>query len=136
MQYLERARLGALDGIRPPFFDYELAISEIKRVLTGHPFNEDGESVLWNDFKGKVRDLSVKGVIEESEVNDFLVQAQNALLRQMLPAYEEILKWLIDDLKKASSVAQGAWALPDGEAYYQHRLEKMTTTELTRARNS
>jgi uncharacterized protein (DUF885 family) len=131
MQYLERARLGALDGIRPPFFDYELAISEIKRVLTGHPFNEDGESVLWNDFKGKVRDLSVKGVIEESEVNDFLVQAQNALLRQMLPAYEEILKWLIDDLKKASSVAQGAWALPDGEAYYQHRLEKMTTTELT-----
>ena len=51
MQYLERARLGALDGIRPPFFDYELAISEIKRVLTGHPFNEDGESVLWKDFK-------------------------------------------------------------------------------------
>ena len=106
MQYLERARLGALDGIRAPFFDYELAISEIKRVLTGYPFNEDGESVLWNDFKEKVQDLRVKELLEESEVNDFLVQAQNAMLHQMLPAYEEILEWLVDDLGKTSNVAR------------------------------
>lgn len=131
LQYLERAKLAALDGIRAPFFDYELAISEIERVLTGHPFNEDGESVLWSDLKDKVRDLSDKGVIEDSEADDFLVQAQNEMLEQLLPAYREILEWLVADVEKASSVAQGAWALPDGDAYYQHRLQQMTTTELT-----
>lgn len=131
LQYLERAKLAALDGIRAPFFDYELAISEIKRVLTGHPFDDVGESVLWSDLKDKVRDLSDKGVIEDTEADDFLVQAQNEMLEQLLPAYREILEWLVADVEKASSVAQGAWALPDGDAYYQHRLQQMTTTELT-----
>ena len=131
LQYLERAKLAATDGIRPPIFDYRLAISEIQRVLKGYPFDTDGESVLWMDVKEKVRGLSESGVIEEKEADDFLVQAQNEMLEQLLPAYREILEWLIADLEKASSVAQGAWALPDGEAYYQHRLQQMTTTELT-----
>lgn len=130
-QYLERAKLAALDGIRAPFFDYELAISEIKRVLTGHPFDGDGESVLWSDIKDKFRGLSDDLLIEEGEVDDLLVQAQDAMLREMLPAYNEVLEWLVADLEKASGVAEGAWALPDGAAYYQHRLQQMTTTELT-----
>ena len=49
----------------------------------------------------------------------------------MQPAYAQISAWLTADLANVSDIAQGSWSLPDGEAYYQMRLERMTTLPLT-----
>lgn len=131
LQYLERTKLAAADGIRAPFFDYRQAISEIARITTGEPFTDEGSSALWDDVTAKFTALADAGEIDQARLDDALTEARAAVLESMLPAYEEVSAWLSADLVNVSEVAQGAWSLPDGEAYYQQRLERMTTLPLT-----
>ena len=42
-----------------------------------------------------------------------------------------VLAWLEADKENSSAEAQGVWALPNGEAYYNYRLAQMTTLDLT-----
>ena len=61
LQYLSRAQLAAEDGIRPPYFDYQQALSEIERITTGEPFNDSGSSALWDDISDKFSALVAAG---------------------------------------------------------------------------
>ncbi|PCJ24988.1 MAG: DUF885 domain-containing protein [SAR86 cluster bacterium] len=131
LQYLERAKLAAADGIRAPFFDYQQAISEIERVTSGAPFSEDGDSDIWSDIIAKINTLREAGEINEQMAAQLQQQSQQALLNQFKPAYDEILAWLQVDKTNVSDQAEGAWALPNGEEYYQSRLAVMTTLPLT-----
>ena len=131
LQYLERTKLAAADGIRAPFFDYRQALSEIERITTGLPFNAMGESALWQDITQKFTALAEAGIVSDTQADALLEEASEAIVINMLPAYREISAWLEADLANVSEVAQGAWSLPDGEAYYQERLERMTTLPLS-----
>lgn len=131
LQYLERAKLAAADGIRPPFFDYQQAISEIGRVTTGAPFSAASSSDIWADITDKVAGLQRTTIIDRPQADDLLEQARDALLGSFKSAYDEILAWLEEDLVNVSDVAEGAWSLPNGEEYYNTRLATMTTLALT-----
>ena len=131
LQYLERTQRAAEDGIRAPFFDYRQALSEIERITTGLPFNAMGESALWQDITRKFNALAASGAVSQARADALLEEASEAIVINMLPAYREISAWLEADLANVSEVAQGAWSLPDGEAYYQQRLERMTTLPLS-----
>jgi uncharacterized protein (DUF885 family) len=48
-QLLERARLGARDGVRPPIFACEGVLQQSRAIITGVPFGGEGESPLWSD---------------------------------------------------------------------------------------
>ena len=141
-QYLQRAQAAAADGIRAPYFDYERAISEIGRVTAGAPFADNGaegsdngdavdDSDLWRDINGKLDGLVAAEVITEEVAADYREQARRALLTVLQPAYAEISDWLAQDMTNLPPEAQGAWSLPDGEAYYQNRLTTMTTLPLS-----
>lgn len=130
-QYLERAQLAAAEGIRAPHFDYDLAMSEIRRVMNGAPFTDSGESALWTDINGKIAALQEQETIDAAQASAFNAEAQAALLNSLRPALDEILDWLEVDRANVSRIAQGAWALPDGDAYYAARLQTMTTLPMT-----
>lgn len=130
-QYLERAQLAAADGIRAPYFDYELAISEIQRLTTGAPFSTNGDSALWADITAKISALQEAGMIDSSEASELTNQARAALLENFAPALNAISNWLQTDRVNVPDIAQGAWALPNGEAFYAARLQTMTTLPLT-----
>jgi len=131
LQYLTRTQLAAQDGVRAPFFDYQQALSEIERITSGEPFDSMGSSALWDDVITKFNALVAAGTIDQTRADALLEQARTAILDTMQPAYEQISAWLAADLENVSDRAQGAWSLPDGEAYYQQRLERMTTLPLT-----
>lgn len=131
LQYLQRTQRAAQDGIRAPFFDYQQAISEIARITRGLPFDAMGDSALWVDVNTKFTALAERGVITPERADAALAQARDAMVLNMLPAYREISAWLSDDLENVSAVAQGVWSLPDGDAYYQQRLARMTTLPLS-----
>lgn len=131
LQYLERTKLAAADGIRAPFFDYHQALSEIERITRGLPFDAMGESALWQDVNSKFFALVDSGAIDAARAQALVDEARDAMVLNMLPAYREISAWLSDDLANVSEAAQGAWSLPDGEAYYQQRLARMTTLPLS-----
>lgn len=131
VQYLERAKLSAADGIRAPFFDYDRAIAETRRVLTGAPFEGDGNSALWADINEEIESLLKRSIINEQEAQRLKGEAESALLEYLKPGYEEVLAWLETDRVNASENAQGASALPNGEQYYDARLQTMTTLPMS-----
>lgn len=131
LQYLEHAKLSAAMNIRAPYFDYEIAISQIGRVVTGAPFGGEGVSALWADITGKIDNLKVSGQINDKQAAELVEETRMAMVAQLKPAYDEILAWLRADMANVAEIAEGAWSLPDGEAFYDYRLSYMTTLPLT-----
>ena len=58
-------------------------------------------------------------------------EAREVLSGEVMMAYEKVLAWLESDKPNAPAEPVGAWALPDGENYYNQRLRLMTTVDLT-----
>ena len=131
---LDRSRQQAADGIRQPRFNYEFALTEIDRVTSGVPFNTDDgspNSPIWVDLQGKVDALVESSVLNSEAAQEYLTQAREILSGEVLGAYDEVRAWLEQDIANSSDEPQGVWALPDGENYYNQRLARMTTLELT-----
>ncbi len=129
--YLLRARESAARGIRAPYFDYEIAISQIHRVTTGEPFSDVGTSALWADITKKIAALGTAEKISAAQKDELNHAARAALLETVQPAYQRIVAWLEADSINVPRQASGVWALPDGGEFYQHSLLSRTTLPLT-----
>ncbi|MEH6637273.1 MAG: DUF885 family protein, partial [Halioglobus sp.] len=127
-QLLVRAQLAAEEGIRPPRFAYETVIKESIKLTEGTPFVKDAavDSPLWADAKGKIAKLEDNKLINAAGAAALRDKAATALRTKLLPAYQELVTWLRVDLALTDAEPQGAYALPDGPAYYQYRLEYNT----------
>lgn len=132
-QHLANAKAAAERGIRPPLFVYDFVINGSANVIDGYPFEgvgPDRPSPLYGDFSNKVDALVTNETITEDEADALKFEARGALLDHVYPTYFEVISWVSDDQANANT-EDGAWKLPDGEAYYRDRLAQMTTTEMT-----
>ena len=130
-QNLENARIALADGIQPPAFVYKYVLSDAQGVITGAPFDESGkDSPLMGDFRKKVAGLVDAGTVSQEEADELLDEATDALTNSVGPAYEAAIAELGEQAKTAST-DDGAWKLPDGDAYYASRLANYTTTDMT-----
>jgi uncharacterized protein (DUF885 family) len=131
-QLLERAKLQAEMGIRPPKFAYETVIKEAKGLISGQPFDDGGdESPLYKDALGKIKSLEENDKIESQRADELREETKSALREDFKPKYEEMIAWLESELPKLEEKPTGVSRHPRGEAYYQHRLRASTTTDLT-----
>lgn len=133
-ELLERSKQASAAGIRQPRFAYDFALIEIERVTAGVPFNTSDDSPnspLWIDLQTKIQTLVDDEVLNADLAQTYLSEAQNILSTQVLTAYADVAQWLEEDREFSTEESQGAWALPDGENYYNQRLKLMTTLELS-----
>lgn len=133
-ELLDRSKQASTAGIRQPRFAYDAALSEIQRVTAGVPFtasDDSPNSPLWIDLQTKIQALVERDVLSADLAQNYLTQAQNILSNEVLAAYADVAQWLEGDKELATPQSQGAWALPDGENYYNHRLKLMTTLDLS-----
>lgn len=131
-QLLVRAKSNAEFGTRPPYFSYEEVIVQSRSLIAGRPFAEsEQDAPLFADAKSKIQGLLDKSLISEEQASDFLSAAQAALLNDFEPAYANLIAWLQEDKYNASNPAKGVSALPDGERFYQAKLDISTTTQMT-----
>ncbi len=132
-QLMDRVHQSADAGIRAPYFAYEGVIEQSKNVISGKPFNPDAEfdAPLMSDIKSKLDALVESGKLQSEQANSMLRQAEQALLTSVQPAYQQVIDWFEQDRKNISSEAQGASALPDGEAYYAAQLVSSTTVDMS-----
>ena len=130
-QLLERAKLGAEGGVRPPKFAYEGVLQQARALVTGEPFGGEGEAPLWSDANTKIEALQKDGKIDEAKANELRDRAREALLKSFKPAYDRLIAWVESDLPNSSAEAEGVGALPNGIAYYDERLAFATTTDMT-----
>jgi len=130
-QLIALSKKNASKGVRPPYFAFESVINESEKIITGAPFDKTADSAIWADVQAKAGALVKQGKITQAQADDLVSNAKQALQDDFEPAYERLIAWQKEDQKNASNVAQGASALPNGEAYYNERLANQTTTTLS-----
>ncbi|QKX17805.1 DUF885 family protein [Microbulbifer sp. YPW1] len=125
-QLIENLKERADKGVIVPKFVFPYVISDGKNLITGAPYDDGKDSTLFADFKGKVDKLS----ISDEQKSELIEQAKTAMLESVKPAYEKLIGYL-GELEKKATTDDGAWKLPDGDEFYQHRLNVYTTTDMT-----
>ncbi|WP_231759933.1 DUF885 domain-containing protein [Microbulbifer elongatus] len=125
-QLVENLKERADKGVVVPKFVFPYVISDGKNLITGAPYDDGKDSTLYADFKGKVDKLE----ISDEEKSALIEQAKTAMLESVKPAYENLIDYL-GELEKKATTDDGAWKLPDGDDFYQHRLNVYTTTDMT-----
>jgi uncharacterized protein (DUF885 family) len=130
-QLLERAQLAADAGVRPPRFAYEGVLEQARAVVTGAPFEGDGDAPLWADANTKIDSLLEAGKIDAPRAEALRAATATALTERFKPPYDALIAWVEADFPNADEIATGVWKLPDGPAYYEQRLAASTTTEMT-----
>ena len=125
-QLIENLQARADKGVIVPKFVFPYVISDGKNLITGAPYDDGKDSTLFADFKGKVDKLEISA----EEKAALIEQAKTTMLESVKPAYEKLISYL-GELEKKATTDDGAWKLPDGDEFYQHRLNVYTTTDMT-----
>ncbi|NNM13842.1 MAG: DUF885 domain-containing protein [Gammaproteobacteria bacterium] len=114
-------------GIMAPKFVYPYVVSDSKNIITGKPFDEsENDSTLLADFKKKIAGLE----LDQAEAEALINKATAALTDSVKPAYEKLIA-KTQELEAKATTDDGAWKLPDGEAFYNMALARTTTTSKT-----
>ena len=115
-------------NIIPPKFVFPYVISDCKNILAGEPF-EKGKpaNALLEDFTKKINGVKE---IDEATKKELIDKAKDALLASVKPAYEKLMTYW-NELEKKATTDDGAWKLPDGDAFYDAALKQTTTTKMT-----
>jgi uncharacterized protein (DUF885 family) len=130
-QLLERAKLGAEEGVRPPRFAYEGVLEQSQGLVRGAPFDGEGEAPLWADAKSKIDALLKSGKIDDAKAGELREATRQALRESFKPAYDALISWVESDMPNTDAEANGVGALPRGLEYYDQRLAFATTTDMT-----
>lgn len=126
-QVIDQMELRENLGVFPPKWAYDQMIEASQNVISGIPFDtSDKPSTLWKDFSDKVDALN----LSESEAESLKGEAKAALLTSVKPAYEKLIAAFAHQ-QTVSPEGDGVWRLPDGDKWYQNRLNWFTTTDLT-----
>ncbi len=116
----------AAEGVVSPRFVFEPSIENTRAVITGAPFDNGADNPVWADFQKKVAALDA----DQATKDRLLASARAALTGPYKRGFDTVLTALAEVQPLADSDA-GVWRLPNGEAYYNARLQLSTTTDLT-----
>ncbi len=130
-ELIERAKVSAEKGVRPPRFAYEGVLKQANSIIDGVPFTESGDAPLWADAARKLDALMADEKIDADRKEALLAATRDALQNEFGPAYRRLIAFVEAELPKTDAEAKGVGALPDGKAYYDYRLRVSTTTDMT-----
>jgi len=126
-QVIDQMKIREEAGVFPPAWAYDQMIDASRNVITGAPFDSsETPSTIWEDFQNKVESLE----IPDAEKTTLLGEAKAALVTSVMPAYEKFIEELAHQ-REVTPEGDGVWRLPDGDKWYQNRLNWFTTTDLT-----
>lgn len=123
-----RARAAA--GVISPAFVFEPTLANTAAIIAGAPFDDAADNPVWADFQRKVGALEADSATKER----LLAEGRAALTGPWRRGYEGVLAALTEVGAQAAAMpdnAGGVWRLPEGEAFYNARLQLSTTTDLT-----
>jgi uncharacterized protein (DUF885 family) len=110
-------------GVVPPRFVIERVLAEM------HAFagNAAVDNPLYKHFVAKVAALDGLTAADREALD---ARCAEAIEVSVLPAYRKLIAFFERQLPR-STTDDGAWKLPDGDAYYAYRLRSETTTKMT-----
>jgi uncharacterized protein (DUF885 family) len=116
----------AAKGVVSPRFVFEPSIDNTRAVIAGAPFDGGADNPVWADFQKKIAALDA----DQATKDRLLASAREALTGPYKRGFDTVLTAL-DQVQTQADSDAGVWRLPQGEAYYNARLQLSTTTDLT-----
>ncbi|PWG03081.1 DUF885 domain-containing protein [Sphingosinicella humi] len=113
-------------GILPPKLNFDPVRADARKVLTGAPFDNGPDNSILADFREKVAKLDASDDVKAKLVAD----ATAALTGPFRRGYDALFA-VLDEIEPQATDNDGAWSLPDGDAYYADQLRFFTTTDLS-----
>ncbi|MFN7127723.1 MAG: DUF885 domain-containing protein [Brevundimonas sp.] len=125
-QVADELRQRAAAGVVSPRFVFAPSIANTRNLISGAPFDDGADNPVWADFNKKVSALEA----DQATKDRLLSEGRAALIGPYKAGFETVLTALAEVQPLADSDA-GVWRLPQGEPYYNARLQLSTTTDLT-----
>ncbi|MDO6639216.1 MULTISPECIES: DUF885 domain-containing protein [unclassified Shewanella] len=126
-QVIDALKIRADKNIIAPKFVFPYVISDSENIIKGAPFTDtEVKSTLWGDINRKIEKLD----ITQAQKDELLAAAKTALIKSVKPGYDNLISYLHELEAKADS-RDGVWKLPLGEDFYNTRLNRITTTDMS-----
>jgi uncharacterized protein (DUF885 family) len=124
-QTIESLKLRESKGILPPKFTVEKVLEQM-RGFAGKPVRENPLYTTFAEKLDKIPATELDALAREK----LLVEVEGAIEKTVYPAYARLIAYFVELQPKAQS-NDGAWRLPDGDAFYAQQVKMHTTTEMT-----
>jgi uncharacterized protein (DUF885 family) len=117
-------------GNIPPDFIVTLTINRLKDDLNGADTvaaARPATLALYATFRDR---LETVPELSNDEQQTYLDEALRLVSESFVPAWVSLIEHM-QSIRPMAGSDPGLWRLPDGDAYYQHLLREMTSTDLT-----
>lgn len=121
-QVIEQLAVRESLGVIPPRFVLHRVLEEMN-AFVGHP---PRENPLHATFAAKTDTLPR---LADRDRDRLLAELERTIATSVYPAYRELIA-VCEHLASRATDDDGVWKLPNGAAYYAHRLRSSTTTAL------
>jgi uncharacterized protein (DUF885 family) len=120
-QTIDLLHSGLLQGYYPP----KATLEGVEPQLSAHLVEEPESSVFYQPFKEFPAGVT-------GEERERLVQAGcEAIMKSVVPAYRSLRQFFQEEYLPAAREGIAALELPNGRAFYEHRIRYYTTLDLT-----
>jgi uncharacterized protein (DUF885 family) len=124
-QVLEGLKLREAKGVIPPRFTVEGVLKQMDGFI-GVPAKQN---MLYTTFKEKLDKIAAEK-LAPADRDALLARVAASIDASVYPAYRTLIDYFTTLQPKAQR-NEGAWSLPDGDAYYAWCVRMHTTTEMT-----
>jgi len=120
-QHMALMRAGMAEGVTVP----AVSLRGYEESITPHIVEDPDESLLFEPFE------EFPDAISETERARLTEAGRSAIATSVVPAYRAFLAFMRDEYVPAAREDIAASSLPDGRAFYEHRIRRFTTLDLT-----
>ncbi|MFZ2095850.1 MAG: DUF885 domain-containing protein [Anaerolineales bacterium] len=113
------------DGLRAGYLPPRCTLTDVDKQFKSQMVTEPRQSALYQPFK------HFPAQIGETDRKKLLTAAENAILSSVVPAYQAILQFIEHEYLPTARDSIACTDLPDGEAFYAHRIYYFTSLHLT-----
>jgi uncharacterized protein (DUF885 family) len=121
LENIELMRTGLRTGYLPP----RCTLTDLDEQLTAQMVQDASQSPLYQPFK------HIPVQIGEAQRSKLCSDAQKAILGSVVPGYEALLEFVTHEYQPSARESIASTDLPDGEAFYAHRIHYFTSLHLT-----
>ena len=112
-------------GIREGFVLPKIVLEGIEGSIEPHIVMNAEESLLFKPF------MNFPESIPEKNQKQIVEKGREAILQSVVPGYRNFLKFVKEEYLPASRSDISASSLPNGRAFYEHRVRTFTTLDLS-----
>jgi uncharacterized protein (DUF885 family) len=120
-QQIATMRQGIAAGYTLP----RVALEGVEGSISAHVKDDPSQTVFFPPFR------SFPSAVAEADRERLTEAGRRAIAEAVVPAYREFLEFVRQEYVPAARAAIGASALPNGRAFYQHRVRQETTLDVT-----